>query len=246
MRQNLRSFLWITAAFVTPLAIAGITCVLIKQHRLAQAMAGTDAESSAMSCQTIIADPNPPLNVRSSPVVSPDNRIGILPNGTPLTIVDENEGWLHISTPLRGWVYKELTVTTCGSLAEAANASLPGKITSSPTDSGTGLLAIATEQYHSGNLNGAIALAKTVPPQSPAYRRARTAVVQWQADWTQAESEFYTTQKAMRDGQWQAVLDRVEGFPNIRFWKEKMAPLVKRAMEETGKGPGTSPKKGAS
>lgn len=61
-------------------------------------------------CQTIIADPNPPMNVRSSPVVAADNVVGRLPNGVLLSVTDENQGWLKIRSPLQGWVYQELTV----------------------------------------------------------------------------------------------------------------------------------------
>ena len=64
-------------------------------------------------CHTIVTDPNPPLNVRSSPVVAPDNIIGTLKNGVEVTVINENQGWLQVSVPIRGWIYESLTVTAC-------------------------------------------------------------------------------------------------------------------------------------
>lgn len=64
-------------------------------------------------CQTIATDANPPLNVRSSPVVAPDNIVGNLKNGAELAVINENQGWLQVSAPIRGWIYEPFTVTTC-------------------------------------------------------------------------------------------------------------------------------------
>lgn len=196
--------------------------------------------ASQPGCQTIIADPKPPMNVRSSPVVASDNVIGRLPNGLSLSVTDENEGWLKISSPLQGWVYKELTVTSCGLVNGAAipqSGSLTEIAAQSPSDSGTHLMAIATQQYQAGNLNGAIALAKTVPFDSPIYPMATDAAAQWQLDWNRAESDYYSAQKALRDGRWDQVLSRVEHYPSIRFWKEKLAGLVRQAISQQKTSP---------
>ena len=64
-------------------------------------------------CPTIVTDPNPPLNVRSSPVVAPGNIVGSLKNGVELTVINESQSWLQVSAPIRGWIYEPLTVTVC-------------------------------------------------------------------------------------------------------------------------------------
>ncbi|EKQ68192.1 SH3 domain-containing protein [Leptolyngbyaceae cyanobacterium JSC-12] len=231
MGRRWQAFLWILASFLLPFAIAGVIYALAKPPQSLRLFSNLrHSDASKLTCQTIIADPNPPLNVRSSPVVAPDNKIASLPNGTPLTIVDENEGWLRITSPLQGWVYKELTVTSCVRLEDIIQVKTPATLPIE--DQGTQLMAIATEQYQSGNLDGAIALAKTVPIQSRAYQSARLAILQWQHDWSRAESDYYTAQKALREGRWQDVLKRVNSYPNIRFWKEKMTPLVQSAIEQ--------------
>jgi len=222
------SWLWLVASFTLPIAIAvGVKASI----RLQQ----PSPPASQLGCQTIIADPKPPMNVRSSPVVAADNMLGRLPNGVSLIVTDENEGWLKISSPLQGWVYKELTVTSCGLTSGAAipqNGSLTGIAAQSPSDAGTHLMAIATQQYQAGNINGAIALAKTVSSDSSVYPVAIGAVSQWQTDWNRAESGYYSAQTALRDGKWDQVLSQVEHYPNIRFWKEKLAGLVKQAIAQ--------------
>ncbi len=77
------------------------------------------ARESKMPCVTWLDDPNPPTNVRLAPVVTPDNVIGQLPNGTALTVLESLNGWLKIRQPRVGWVSMNLTRVSCGdSLAE--------------------------------------------------------------------------------------------------------------------------------
>lgn len=183
-------------------------------------------------CQTITTDPDPPLKVRSSPVVAPDNVVGTLRNGTMLTIIDENSGWLRVSQPVAGWVYKELTVTSCVPAEQAVET---------PIVASNQLLAMATEQYHTGNLNAAIALAKTVPSEHPDFAAAQRVLLQWPSDWNRAENEFYTVQKAVREQRWNTVLQRVPQFPDNRFWKARLAPLVQQAIQRQAQPPAVAP-----
>lgn len=232
MDQRWKFSLWILGSFLLPIAIAALGYGLAKPLRADLATTqNAISDSTGLSCQTIIADPNPPLNVRSSPVVASDNMLGRLPNGTTLSIVDENEGWLRINSPIQGWVYKELTVTSCVGLTETAST-MPTPIASAVTDQGTQLMAIATEQYHSGNLNGAIALAQTIPADSAARPVAQWAIVHWQRDWSRAEANYYSAHKALRDGRWQDALSYVDDYPDIRYWKEKMAIVAQGAIRK--------------
>jgi hypothetical protein len=64
-----------------------------------------------------INDPNPPANVRSQPTTagsSPDSPIvGTLKNGMFVMIVDQRDDWFKISTPMKGWVAKKITLSGC-------------------------------------------------------------------------------------------------------------------------------------
>jgi hypothetical protein len=163
-------------------------------------------------------------------VVSPENKVATLPNGTNLAVIDEQAGWLRISSPLQGWVYKELTVTSCLHSSD----STPKPLFGSPTqaDEGAKLLAIATNQYQAGNLSGAIALLKTIPPSNAAHSPAKLLTHQWQKDWSRAEADYYIAQTALREQRWQDVLQIVNRYPDIRFWREKLAPIVRQAIHQ--------------
>ncbi len=68
-----------------------------------------------------VNDPNPPLNVRSSPTTEGDNVVGQLKNGTFVTVATEQNGWLQIKTPMKGWVSKPQTDTGCNDKVERIN-----------------------------------------------------------------------------------------------------------------------------
>ncbi len=46
------------------------------------------------------------LNIRSGPGVSFDKITNPLERGTELTVIDEQDGWYHVETKLKGWVAK--------------------------------------------------------------------------------------------------------------------------------------------
>jgi Bacterial SH3 domain len=74
------------------------------------------------SCKVTMAkvsDPNPPLNVRSTPnTTSDDNVVSQLKNGTFVTVKSEQEGWFQISTPVKGWVSIKGTESGCNGKVE--------------------------------------------------------------------------------------------------------------------------------
>jgi len=232
MGQVRDGVLWILASFSLPIVIfSGIRAIANSWDSHQLASYHRSSASSEVSCQTLIADPNPPLNIRSSPVVADDNKIASLPNGTTLSIVDEQDGWLRINSPLQGWVYKDLTVTSCVRPDEPSSAQMPLP-QAGQTEQGHQLLAIAMEQYQSGKFDGAIALAKTISPQSPAHRPAQRFIQQSQQDWQNAEAKYYVAQKALRDGRHQDVINEVAGYPDIRYWREKMTVIVQQAIAQ--------------
>ena len=201
----------------------------LKPSLVTRLQALTIAPSAAHKiCNTIATDPSPPLNVRSSPVVAPDNVVGTVRNGTRLSVVDRNEGWLRINQPLDGWVYQDLTVTSCIVATTQANASVPAN------DNGISVLAQATERYQAGDLHAAIALAETIPASSAASQAAKEAVNQWQHDWKTAETTVAEMQQAIAQHRWQAILSKVQTFPDNRFWRAKLTPIVTLAIRQQG------------
>ena len=74
----------------------------------------------------LVNDPNPPLNVRSAPTTEGDNVVGQVKNDTLLTIADEQNGWLQIKTPLKGWVSKSQTTHGCNQKVERVSLNADG------------------------------------------------------------------------------------------------------------------------
>lgn len=76
----------------------------------------TEATRTVEKCKVSMArvkDPNPPLNVRSSPnAESPNNIVGKLPNGAFISVVEEQPDWFRISEPA-GWIAKSRTESNC-------------------------------------------------------------------------------------------------------------------------------------
>lgn len=61
----------------------------------------------------LISDPNPPLNVRSSPEVATNNVVGKLQNGTYVSVITERNNWFQIGNPVAGWISKTQTKSGC-------------------------------------------------------------------------------------------------------------------------------------
>ncbi|HWR28952.1 MAG TPA: hypothetical protein VN631_03880 [Negativicutes bacterium] len=83
-----------------------------------------------------VNDSEPPLNVRSSPEVKPDNVIATLPNYSFYQILAEQEGWFQIALALKigaatGWVVANRTDYGCNFFHEMITAfpyTMQGKI----------------------------------------------------------------------------------------------------------------------
>ncbi len=76
-----------------------------------------------------VMDPDPPLNVRSSPDSSAPNITGQLNNGVYVTIEAETSEWYKITSPQSGWIAKSKTKHGCSQRAErlAANSTVTGE-----------------------------------------------------------------------------------------------------------------------
>lgn len=66
----------------------------------------------------VVMDRDPPLHVRSQPVVNANNIVGTLQNGVVLKIAAEQPGWFQIQEPIEGWVAKQLVDYACSRKTE--------------------------------------------------------------------------------------------------------------------------------
>jgi serine/threonine protein kinase, bacterial len=89
----------------------------------------------------------------------------------------------------------------------------------------------AREKFDSGDLQGAIALLKSVPA---GIEETSKMVSQWQEDWSKAEALFKDIDAAVASGNWEQVnsyKDHPEKLPNIQYWRDKIDPLVQQAAD---------------
>ncbi|ABG50144.1 SH3, type 3 [Trichodesmium erythraeum IMS101] len=85
----------------------------------------TPPTSGCKIVMAIVDDPEGPLNVRSIPEVKEGNIVGQLNNNTFISVADEQSGWLQITNPLRGWVAKSRTRSSCARVEQTITFS-PG------------------------------------------------------------------------------------------------------------------------
>jgi serine/threonine protein kinase len=99
-----------------------------------------------------------------------------------------------------------------------------------PAYSETETLYKATEEYHSGDLQGAIALAKSIPLSSNIYPEAQSSIDEWQKQWQNASEQYDAAEQAFKDGRWADVLRAASQVPDILHWQSKTSPLVEQAQ----------------
>ncbi|BBD64353.1 serine/threonine protein kinase [Nostoc commune NIES-4072] len=102
-------------------------------------------------------------------------------------------------------------------------------INAAPAYSETETLSKATQEYQAGDLEEAIALAKSIPSHSNVYPEAQATIEEWQEQWQVAAQQYQIAQTAFYDSRWSDVIHAVANIPNISYWKSKTDKLVQQA-----------------
>jgi Bacterial SH3 domain len=181
------------------------------------------------SCQTIATDPQPPLNIRTTPQVSIDNIAGTVPNGTVLRVIGGSQGWLQIQAPVAGWIFHDLTTTVCGTRSGQAATVHTANTTKNPTAQ---LIATATDRFHAGELATAIALLNSIPATDRQHGQAQQALKTMARQWQQSQIAYQLAQTAVAKGQWQAAIAQARTMPDVRYWRSKMAPIAQLSIRQ--------------
>ncbi|MEH1939562.1 MAG: serine/threonine-protein kinase [Nostoc sp.] len=116
----------------------------------------------------------------------------------------------------------------------AANSLLMGfgvysLVNTSPAYSETDTLYKAKKEYQSGDLQEAIALAKSIPSHSNVYPEAQATIEEWQEQWQVAAQQYQIAQTAFHESKWSDVLHAAAKIPNILYWQTKTNNLVRQA-----------------
>jgi len=194
------------------------------------------------SCTVVIDS----LNVRSGSSKN-SNIIGTVQQGTNLYLTGKKQnGWVEINSPVKGWVFGGSQFVNCGSASEipTTTATAPPKVSSNKPkpvaeDKAANRLDQATKKFQSGDLDGAIALAKSIPFSSSNYQEAIKTVKRWRQEWEIAQDKFNQASQAFEQGRWEDVLALTKDaeFPDIKYWKDRLQNLAaeaeKNQKEET-------------
>ncbi|AFZ15228.1 serine/threonine protein kinase [Crinalium epipsammum PCC 9333] len=186
------------------------------------------------SCSVVIDS----LNVRSGSSKN-SNIIGTVEQGTNLYLTgNKQNGWVEINSPVKGWVFSGSQFVNCGSASETPTQTQPEipKISSNKPrpvseDKSANILDQATNKFQSGDINGAIALAKSIPFSSSNYQETIKTVKRWRQEWEIAQDKFNQASQAFEQGRWEEVLVLTKDaeFPDIKYWKDRLQNLAKEA-----------------
>lgn len=184
------------------------------------------------------------LNIRFQPQ---GEVVKTVAKGTKLKLTGvEKDGWAEVNSPTRGWVYNDTPYINCNSTKPAIEAKAtptptpvktqtpkPTPVKPKPTGaSDADKLAKAADQYDNGNIDQAIAFAKSIPESSPAYQDAQAKIKKWQTDWNAAKTKYDQIQKALDEGRLDEVIRAVD--PQLlqqSYWRAQVSQLIAEAQK---------------
>ncbi|MBF2016786.1 MAG: protein kinase [Rivularia sp. T60_A2020_040] len=98
-----------------------------------------------------------------------------------------------------------------------------------PASQGNEALSQAKKEYESGDLQSAIALAKSIPSDSNVYPEAQATIGEWQQQWQVAAQQYEAAKIAFKESRWTDVIRSRANIPNIEYWQTKTDRLVEQA-----------------
>ncbi|MUG92960.1 protein kinase [Scytonema sp. UIC 10036] len=104
-------------------------------------------------------------------------------------------------------------------------------IYNTPAYSETETLYKATEEFQSGDLQEAIALAKSIPSNSNVYPEAQSSIDEWEKEWQTADAQYKIAEKAFHEARWGDVRRAASKIPDNLYWQSKTDKLVEQAQE---------------
>ena len=205
---------------------------------------GTDVLAGSKGSCTVKTDL---LNVRSGPGTN-RNVVNTVQKGRTLALTgSQQNGWVEISSPVRGWVFNGSKFVDCNLANQRPPEPVasqppietpppkPSPVKPKPVDNGAKDLEKAAQKYEQGDLPGAIALATSVLTKGSEYRdEAVKKIDQWQKEWAAAEAQFKQIQQAFNEKRWDDVLvhESDTDFPEQRYWREQLNKLIDEAKRQ--------------
>lgn len=99
----------------------------------------------------------------------------------------------------------------------------------SPVSGENQTLSEAQKEFQSGDLQGAIALVKSIPNDSNVYPEAQATIGEWQQEWQIAAEKYEAAKTAFEQNRWGDVINNSIEIPDISYWQTKIDAYSKRA-----------------
>ncbi|MEA5570287.1 chromosome segregation ATPase [Calothrix sp. UHCC 0171] len=100
------------------------------------------------------------------------------------------------------------------------------------------VLTLADESFQAGKLNEAIATAKRIPSDMPAYKLVEEKIQNWQSIWTKGEEIYKETEDAMRNTRWQQAFMTASKLLRLdnKYWEtikyQQLNDLITKSRED--------------
>ncbi|MEM7553213.1 MAG: serine/threonine protein kinase [Cyanobacteria bacterium P01_A01_bin.84] len=100
------------------------------------------------------------------------------------------------------------------------------------------VLEKAKEKYDSGDLQGAIALLRSITQSASKIRETAETISKWQKEWQKAETLFRDIDDAVANGNWDKIQEYQKNpgkLPTHDYWRERIDTLLKQAEKKSEK-----------
>jgi len=91
------------------------------------------------------------------------------------------------------------------------------------------ILEIATNEYQSGDLKQAIAIAQRVPNLSPVYIDAQTSIKQWSSEWENNTRHVEAAKTALKAEKWEEAIAEANKVLDTVYWQQQTQPIIQTA-----------------
>ncbi|NJO73276.1 MAG: hypothetical protein HC833_05595 [Leptolyngbyaceae cyanobacterium RM1_406_9] len=96
------------------------------------------------------------------------------------------------------------------------------------------ILAIANDKINHNDLPGAVETASHIPPNSPIYEEAQSAIAHWQEQWQQGETLYKMAQEALQNQYWDKAAEQVPALAQLEnpYWQQRADQLTSQILSE--------------
>jgi serine/threonine-protein kinase len=192
------------------------------------------ARTDLKSCKVVLSGI---LNVRSGPGTEREVVDGVQTGEILKLTGQEQNGWLEINSPAKGWVYNGAQYIQCSENDQPVVTTPPPQPSPSPrprpeSDKGPDLLTQARELYERGDIDGAIERLRSIPQVSKTYGDAQSNIEDWRKMWSETQQRYNQAQRAFEQGNWDDVIAYGNSkIPDNRYWRKKFEDLSNQARQ---------------